>query len=112
MKLWEVGNILMELAEKHGPLNVYFKTKDGERHQIKRALNTIFMGAPSPIELHPDGELNSVHELVIVLYCFQQHYNNGEIEVRYMRGNPIDFIDYEKDGDFEGIVMSSYTDNN
>ena len=109
MKLWEVGNILMDLSEEYGPLKVYFKTKDGERHEIKRVFNTIFRGELTPIELHPDdGELASTNELILVLYYFQQRFNTGELEVRYMKDHPIDFIDYEEDGDFRGIVMRSY----
>ena len=109
MKLWEVGNILMDLSEEYGPLKVYFKTKDGERHEIKKVFNTIFRGEPTPIELHPDdGELASTNELILVLYYFQQRFNTGELEVRYMKDHPIDFIDYEEDGDFKGIVMRSY----
>lgn len=108
MKLWEVINIIMDLQEEHGPLGVFFKTKDSELHAVRDVGAFIISGEPTTLELLDEGDIESSKDLLLALYYFNIFGNaTDDGEVNYMRGNPIDFIDYEEEGDFKGIVMRS-----
>lgn len=111
MKLCEVIDIIMDLQEEHGPLGVFFKTKDGELHAVRDVGAFIIPGEPTPLELLDEGDIESSKDLLLALYYFNIFGNaTDDVGVNYMR-NPIDFIDYENDGDFEGIVMRSYIES-
>lgn len=109
MKLWEVVNILMNSLFEHGFIKVYFKTKDGINHEIKGEFLNRSISDPPFIELiSDDGVITSCGDLIDILLSYERYLGSEDIKVCYDRGYPIDFIDYEKDGDFEGIVMRSY----
>lgn len=102
----------MNSSFEHGLIKVYFKTKDGINHEIKGEFLSRSINDPPFIELiSDDGLITSCNDLINTLLFYERYLGSDDIKIYYDGGYPIDFIDYEVDGDFKGIVMRSNMDN-